>query len=105
MHSSRFALVLFAACLWTVNSTEVATFAAGCFWSVENAFQRVFGVTATEVGYTGGKQPYATYEQVGAGETGHAEAVKVQFDQSKVSYADLLGTPHSSILHLVHQPR
>merc|ERR1711865_1185651 len=91
MHSSRFALVLFAACLCTVSSTEVATFAAGCFWSVENAFQRVSGVTSTEVGYTGGKQSvaYATYEMVGTGNTGHAEAVRVMFEPSKVSYKDL----------------
>eukprot|EP00658_Telonema_sp_P-2_P045339 TRINITY_DN3327_c0_g1_i3.p1 TRINITY_DN3327_c0_g1~~TRINITY_DN3327_c0_g1_i3.p1 ORF type:complete len:214 (-),score=37.65 TRINITY_DN3327_c0_g1_i3:129-770(-) len=69
---------------------EPATFAAGCFWSVENVFQRVPGVLATEVGYTGGEAASPRYETVMGGDTGHAEAVRVWFEPSVVSYRELL---------------
>ena len=68
----------------------VATFAAGCFWGVQEAFDDVEGVTATEVGYTGGRTEHPTYEQVCAGGTGHAEAVRVEFDLDAVSYEQLV---------------
>jgi peptide-methionine (S)-S-oxide reductase len=67
-----------------------ATFAAGCFWGVEETFRRVEGVLSTEVGYTGGHTTSPTYKQVCAGDTGHAEAVRVAYDPEQVSYEQLL---------------
>ena len=72
------------------TKTSVATFAAGCFWSVEETFRQVKGVVDVVVGYTGGTTLHPTYEQVCTGTTGHAEAVRVSYNPLVVSYQELL---------------
>jgi peptide-methionine (S)-S-oxide reductase len=67
-----------------------ATFGAGCFWGVEVRFQQVPGVTATAVGYEGGKLDNPTYKDVCTDATGHAEVVEIDYDPAKVSYEQLL---------------
>lgn len=69
---------------------EKAVFAAGCFWGVESIFQQIDGVIETTVGYTGGKTEDPTYKEVCGTETGHAEAIEIIYDPSKVSYETLL---------------
>ena len=70
--------------------TEKATFAGGCFWCMQPPFDQLRGVISTIVGYTGGPEVNPTYKQVAYGRTGHAEAIEVIFDPSKISYAELL---------------
>ena len=67
-----------------------ALFAGGCFWCIEADFEKLAGVLAVESGYTAGQTPQPTYEQVSAGHTGHTEAVRVLYDPSQVSYAQLV---------------
>lgn len=85
--------------------TELATFAGGCFWGIELAFQRIPGVIRTQVGYVGmiymltkfqgfgnvgGTKRFPTYEEVCSGSTGHTEAVQITFDKSHLAYGELL---------------
>ncbi len=72
------------------RQAEVATFAAGCFWHVEEAFRCLEGVIGTTAGYTGGTTRNPTYEQVCTGRTGHTESVLVQYDPRVIPYERLL---------------
>lgn len=72
------------------QTTEIAVFASGCFWGTEYFMKRQEGVISTTVGYTGGHIENPTYEQVCRKNTGHYEAVKVEFDPSKVRYEQLV---------------
>jgi peptide-methionine (S)-S-oxide reductase len=74
----------------TPPGAEVATFAGGCFWCMEPAYDKLDGVFATVSGYTGGENLNPTYQEVSAGGTGHTEAVQITFDANKVSYKKLL---------------
>lgn len=79
--------------------TEKATFAAGCFWGVQEAFRNVKGVLATTTGYTGGHFQTPTYENVCTGKTGHAESVLVEYDPAVVRYEKLL-----DVFWKIHDP-
>ncbi|MBS3168871.1 peptide-methionine (S)-S-oxide reductase MsrA [Candidatus Woesearchaeota archaeon] len=72
------------------EKTEIATFAGGCFWCMEAAFQEVPGVLTAISGYTGGKIDNPTYNDVLSGKTGHQEAVQLTYDPQKISYGELL---------------
>lgn len=75
----------------TTNTEKAkATFAAGCFWGVEETFRRLSGVISTQVGYTAGNLPDPDYRAVCSGTTGHAEAVEVEYHPTEVSYERLL---------------
>ncbi len=77
----------------------VATFAGGCFWCTEAAFERIEGVVDVISGYSGGQEEYPTYEQVGAGRTSHAEAIQIYFDPAVVSFETLL-----DVFFVAHDP-
>jgi peptide-methionine (S)-S-oxide reductase len=72
------------------NNLQRATFAAGCFWGVEEAFLKMKGVKSTRVGYTGGNFPDPSYEDVCTDITGHAEAIELEFEPNEISYRELL---------------
>jgi len=78
---------------------EKATFAAGCFWHIEEAFRKIHGVTDVSVGYTGGKKENPTYLDVCQDNTGHAEAVEVTYDPKIISYEQLL-----DVFWSIHDP-
>lgn len=71
-------------------ATQTAILAGGCFWGMQDLLRGIDGVVQTRVGYCGGNQPNATYEDVKAGDTGHAEAVKVVFDPTRITFSQLL---------------
>lgn len=76
---------------------EKATLAGGCFWCMQPPFDGLKGVVSTTVGYTGGRTPNPTYEDICAGNTGHVEAVEVVFDPAQTSYAQVLDAYWRSI--------
>ena len=81
------------------KNLQTATFAAGCFWGVEEAFRQVKGVKSTTVGYTGGTFKNPSYEDVCSDMTGHAEAVQIQYEPKQVSYEQLL-----EVFWAIHDP-
>ncbi len=82
-----------------MNKIDTAVFGGGCFWCTEAIFQRLKGVESVKSGYAGGKVPNPTYEQVSMGNTGHAEAIQIEFDPSIIQYADLL-----NVFFATHDP-
>jgi peptide-methionine (S)-S-oxide reductase len=74
----------------STNHNETAVFGGGCFWCVEAVFQRIPGVRSITSGYAGGHTANPTYQQVCAGDTGHAEVARIEFDPKLVSYEKLL---------------
>ena len=78
---------------------QEAIFGAGCFWGIQDAFDQIDGVISTHVGYSGGHFENPTYEDVCTGQTGHAEVVKVEFDESSVTFLDLL-----NVFWNIHDP-
>jgi len=82
-----------------MNREETAIVAGGCFWCTEAVFRDVIGVQEVESGYIGGSTPDPTYREVCSGATGHAEAIRVRYDPSAISYADIL-----AIFMATHDP-
>jgi peptide-methionine (S)-S-oxide reductase len=78
---------------------QVATLAGGCFWCLEAVYDELKGVESVESGYSGGKTPTPSYEQVSTGLTGHAESVQITFDPQVISYQDLL-----KVFFSIHDP-
>jgi peptide-methionine (S)-S-oxide reductase len=94
-----FLLFLLPVVSFAQTKTDKATFAGGCFWCTEEAFEKVPGVVDAVSGYMGGKVKNPSYEQVSTGLTGHTEVVEVRFDPSKVTYEQLL-----DVFWLNHDP-
>jgi peptide-methionine (S)-S-oxide reductase len=76
-----------------------AVFGGGCFWCLDAIFRKIKGVKNVTVGYAGGRRPNPTYEQVCTGVTGHAEVVEIEYDESEISYDELL-----DIFFEIHDP-
>ena len=81
------------------NNLQTAVFAGGCFWCTEAVFQKLRGVKSVLPGYAGGEADNPTYEQVSSGNSGHAEAIKFEYDPIEISYQDLL-----SVFFATHNP-
>ena len=81
------------------NKIEIAVFSGGCFWCTEAVFQRVNGVLSVVSGYTGGRRENPTYEQICSGASGHAEAVKIEYNPGETSFLNLL-----KVFFLTHDP-
>jgi len=81
------------------DGNEVATLAGGCFWCLEAVFDDLKGVEDVVSGYSGGKFPNPTYQQVCTGATGHAEVIQVTFDPARISYKDIL-----EVFFTIHDP-
>ncbi len=79
--------------------TETATLAGGCFWCLEALYKDLRGVVSVVPGYSGGRTPHPTYEEVCSDRTGHAECVQIEFEPDEISYRDLLG-----VFFAVHDP-
>lgn len=99
MRNLKYCIVAISFFLVFAAKAEKATFAAGCFWGVEEFFRKVPGVYETGVGYIGGQTKDPTYSIVSAGQSGFAEAVEVLFDPKKVSYSKLL-----DLFFKIHDP-
>jgi peptide-methionine (S)-S-oxide reductase len=84
------ALLLTTPAAAAAQQTETAVFAGGCFWGIEAVFEHVKGVTEVVSGYSGGTLTHPTYEAVSAGIGGHAESVRVTYDPTQISYAQLI---------------
>jgi peptide-methionine (S)-S-oxide reductase len=82
-----------------IMAIEIATLGGGCFWCTEAVYQQLNGVEKVESGYSGGRLPDPTYEQICEGNTGHAEVIRLQFDNTMVSYRDIL-----EIFFTIHDP-
>jgi len=80
-------------------TTQTATLAGGCFWCIEAVFDQLKGVASVESGYMGGKTPNPTYEDICTGTTGHAEVIRIAFDDSVVSFRELL-----EVFFVIHDP-
>ena len=80
-------------------NSEIAVLGGGCFWCLEAVFDRLKGVTAVESGYMGGDSANPTYRQVCGGDTGHVEVIRITFDPSQISFADLL-----EVFFAIHDP-
>ena len=82
-----------------IKTLQLATFAAGCFWGVEESYRKIKGVKSTMVGYTGGRSANPTYKDVCTDLTGHAEAIQLQYDPEEVTYEEIL-----KVFWSIHNP-